>query len=374
MFKLEKLKNKAVLTIYGYVGGYWMDFRAVHAALAEIAKDGYKQLDFHIHTYGGEVFDGNLIINFIEGFKGETDLFVDGVCASMGSIIATAATRVHIAENGYIMIHSPQGGARGVAKQLIQFAKLLTSIEKNFTDRLVKLTKKPAEEVKAWFDGTDHWFDADECIALGLAVDKFSAKNDLKLQKTDAQALGAEAVYNKFTAVLQGTPQKPQSFTNPKSEMDKKAMIARYGLTGVTEESTDEQVLAALDAKLKAEKDSATAATTAANKKVISQIVAQAVADKLITDKQVDEYTGHGEKLGADGLKAVLANMKPYEAVASLIQGKGGEVKPVAEDRKGWGWKDYQEKAPEALEGMPKSDPALFKALYKAEYKVEPEL
>jgi ATP-dependent protease ClpP protease subunit len=372
MFKLEKLKNKAVLTIYGYVGGYWMDFRMVHAALAEVAKEGYKQLDFHIHTYGGDVFDGNLIINFLEGFKGEVDIYIDGVCASMGPIIATAGTRAHIVENGFMMLHSPQGGARGIAKQLIQAAKLLTSIEKNFVQRLVRITKKTEQEVNAWFDGTDYWFDADECVALGLVVDKFSPKNDLKLQKADAQSLGAEAVFSKFTAVLHDP--KNRSLTNPKSEMDKKAMITRYGLTGVTEESTDEQILAALDSKMKAEKDAATAAAAAANKQVISQIVAQAVADKLITDKQVEEYAAHGEKLGADGLKAILANMKPYKPVADLIQGKGTEGKPAAEDRKGWSWNDYQTKAPEALETMPKTDPELFKALYKAEYKTEPEL
>jgi ATP-dependent protease ClpP protease subunit len=374
MFKLEKLKDKAVLTIYGYVGGYWMDFRAVHAALAEVAKEGYKQLDFHIHTYGGDVFDGNLIINFLEGFKGEVDIYIDGVCASMGSIIATAGTRVHIIDNGFIMIHAPQGGARGGAKQMIQTAKLLTSIEKNFTSRLVGKTKKTVEEVKAWFDGTDYWFDADECISAGLADDKFTAKNDLKLDKAEAQTLGAEAVYNKFTAVLSGASPQNRSFTNPKSEMDKKAMIARYSLAGVTEESTDEQVLAAIDEKLKTEKAAATAAAAAANKQVISQIVAQAVADKLITDKQADEYNTHGEKLGADGLKAILANMKPYQPIAGMIAGKGAEGNPSAQDRKGWSWNDYQTKAPEALETMPKTDPELFKALYKAEYKSEPEL
>ena len=151
-------------------------------------------------------------------------------------------------------------------------------------------------------------------------------------------------------------------------------MIARYSLAGVTEESTDEQVLAAIDEKLKTEKAAATAAAAAANKQVISQIVAQAVADKLITDKQADEYNTHGEKLGADGLKAILANMKPYQPIAGMIAGKGAEGNPSAQDRKGWSWNDYQTKAPEALETMPKTDPELFKALYKAEYKSEPEL
>ena len=372
MFKLEKQKNKAVLTIYGYVGGYWMDFRAVHAAIAEISKDGYKQLDFHIHTFGGSVFDGNLILNFLESFKGEVDIYVDGVAASMGSIIATAGNRIHIAENGFIMIHCPQGDVHGTAKQMVQYAKLLTSIEKNFTSRLVALTKKVESEVKAWFDGTDYWFDADDCIAMGIAVDKFTAKSDVRLKKEELSEIGAQAAYEKFTALT--VEQIPQSFTNSKNQMDKKAMITRYGLTGVTEESTDEQVLAALDAKMKADKDAAEAATVAADKKVIAQLIAQAVIDKKITDKQVDSFTQRGEKLGPEGLKALFADMQVYQPVADHIQGKGSEGKPGSEDRKNWSWKDYQEKDPQALEQMPKNDPETFKALYKAEYKTEPEL
>lgn len=376
MFKLEKQKEKAVLTIYGYVGGYWMDFRLVHAALAEVAREGLKQLDFHIHTYGGNVFDGNLIVNFIEGFRksgGKVTFYIDGVCASMGPIITTSGDDTQIAENGYMMIHSPQGGAYGVAKQLIQYAKLLTSMEKNFTQRLVAMTKKTAEFVRAWFDGVDYWFDADECVALGLASGKFSAVADVQLSKDELKDLGAEAVYNKFTALLHV---QPNSQTNPKTEMDKKAMIARYSLTGVTEESTDEQILAALDAKMKSEKDTATQAAAEANKKVISQIVAQAVTDKLITDKQVPEYEAHGEKLGADSLKAILANMKPYQPVAGMIQGKGKEASSsaAATDRSGWSWDEYQENEPRALEAMAKSDPESFKALYKAKYNVEPEV
>lgn len=370
MFKLEKQKDKAVLTVYGYVGGYWMDFRSVHSALAEVAKDGYKQLDFHIHTYGGSVFDGNLIVNFIEGFKGEVDIYIDGVAASMGSIIATSATRVHIAENGFIMIHVPQGGCTGTAKQLIQDAKLLTAIEKNFVARLVAMTKKTEPDVRAWFDGTDYWFDADEAIAVGLAVSKFSSKSDVRLKKEEAASLGAQAAFNKFTALTAEIPQTvTKDITNPQTPMDKQAMITRYGLTGVTAESTDEQVLAALDLKMKADKDAATAAA----KQVIAAIVAQGVADKKITDKQVATFTARGEKLGADELKALFADMQAYTPVAEHIQGKGADGKTGAEDRKNWKWNDYQEKDPEALAAMPTKDPETFKAIYKAEYKVDPK-
>lgn len=365
MFKLEKQSDKAVLTIYGYVGGYYLDFRAVNAALEDITKSGFSKLDFHIHTYGGTVFDGNLIYNFISSFKGEVDIYIDGIAASMGAIIIMAGTRIHIAENGYLMIHAPRGGASGTAKDLEQSAKLLRSMGKNFSAKLVARTGKTEQEVNAWLDGTDYWFDADEAIALKLADDKFDAKGIVApITMDEVKTLGAEAVFNKFAACLETESQIP------KSEMNKDDLIKRYGLTTVTAQSTDEEVLAAVDAKINASANAAKEATTAA----IVAVVDQAIADKKITKEQKDSYVARGEKLGVAELTAVFGDMKPYEPISSHVQGgKGGDGKPK-EDRKDWTFDDYQAKAPADLEAMPKNDPETFKAIYKAKFGVTPEI
>lgn len=363
MFKVEKLTGKAVITVYGFVGGYYLDYRNISAALAEISQAGYTKLDFRIHTYGGTVFDGNLIYNFIAGFKGEVDVYIDGVAASMGAILITAGVRIHIAENGFIMIHSPQGGGYGTAKSLIQAAKLLTSMEKNFKQKLVERTGKTLAEVEAWFDGTDYWFDADEAIALKLADDKFSAKVSLPaLNSKEASQLGAQAVYDRYTASLTNEHQIP------KNKMNKEDLIKRYALTSVTAQSSDEEVLAAIDAKIKAGNDTAKAVTT----KAIEASVDKAIEEKKITAEQRASYVARGEKLGIDELNAVFADMKAYQPITAQIH--AGAVEPQATDRKGWSWKDYQDKAPRALEEMPKKDPKTFKALYREEFGVEPEI
>jgi ATP-dependent Clp protease protease subunit len=369
MFKLEKLKDKAVLTIYGYVGGLYLDYRAVNGALAEITKDGYNRLDFRLHTYGGTVFDGNLIYNFIAGFGGEVDIYIDGVAASMGSIIMTSGTRVHIADNGFVMIHSPRGSGDGTAKDFINYAKLLRSMEKNFTQRLVARTGMTEEEVSVWFDGTDYWFDADEAVEIGLADDKFEPriKGVTKFDKTEAAQIGAKAAYERFAALLE----ESKSNEN-KNEMNKKDLIDRYKLTGVTADSTDEEVLAAVDVKIK-EGEKAQEAARAGLRKSIEAAVDKAIEDKKITKEQKDKYVERGEKLGLDELNAILADVKPYQPVAGEIKGKGGEGSANGEDRSKWTWNDYQQKAQADLEAMPKTDPERFKALYKAEYGSNPE-
>jgi len=363
MFKVEKFNGKAVITAYGFVGGGYLDYRNISAALEDVSRSGYSKLDFRIHTYGGTVFDGNLIYNFIAGFKGEVDIYIDGVAASMGSVIITAGVRIHIAENGFIMIHCPSGGAEGTAKDLIQAAKLLTSMEKNFKQKLMERTGKPLAEVEAWFDGTNYWFDADEAVTLKLADDKFTSRvtNITALNSEEASQLGAQAVYDRYTASLTTEHQIP---TN---KMNKEDLIKRYALTGVTAQSTDEEVLAAIDAKIKAGNDTAKAVTTRA----IEAAVDKAIEEKKITAEKRSGYVARGEKLGLEELNAVLGDIKAYQPITSQLHQGTGE--PTALDRKGWTWKDYQAKAPRELEEMPKKDPKSFKALYSQEFGVEPE-
>jgi len=365
MFKLEKLKDKAVLTIYGYVGGYYMDFRAVNSAIAAISAAGYTKMDFRLHTYGGTVFDGNLIYNFIASFNGEVDIYIDGVAASMGAVLIMAGTRVHIAENGFVMIHAPKGGGEGNAKDFIQYAKLLRGMEKNFVTKLMQRTGKPEAEVTKWMDGTDYWFDADEAISLGLVDDKFAAKVILPttLEKTEAAQMGAKAVYDSFVALT-------TEIEIPKNEMNKKDLIARYGLVGVTEASTDEEILAAIDAKMKAGNDADERAKAAAKAAIETVVDAAVTAGKIPAAKR-DEYVARGEKIGMDELKAIVADMQVYKPLAGQLSGGGaGE----AAGRENWKWADYQAKAAADLEAMPKKDPEKFKALYKEEFGAEPEV
>jgi ATP-dependent protease ClpP protease subunit len=370
MFKLQKLTDKAVLTIYGYVGGAYLDFRAVRAALDDITNSGFKKLDFHFHTYGGDVFEGNLIYNFLAGFDGELNIIIDGIAASMGSVIMSAGiNKPDIVKNGFIMLHVPKGGGYGSAKDFVAQAKLLRNIEKNFKSDLMELTGKSESEISKYFDGSDHWFSAEEALKLGLVgkiIDP-KVKNITTLDKSEVSTIGAKAAFDRYAASLVALVEKPKT-----SEMNKEYLIKRYQLTSVTAESTDEQVLAAVDAKI-AEGKKAQEDAKAVLKKSIEAAVDKAIEDKKITKEQRDNYIARGEKLGIEELNAIFSDIKPYKPVAESLGGKGGK-KTVEAERKDWSFDDYQKKDPAALEAMVKEDPDTFKALYKAKYEIEPEI
>lgn len=218
MFKVEKLSDKVVLTIYGYVGGYYLEPRNIAGALDEVIRSGYRQCDIHIHTNGGDVFEGNLILNLFRAFKGRIDLYIDGVAASMGAILPLGLPKeqVHIAENGFLMIHPPKSGLFGNRKEFIAAVKLLTSIEKDFKAKLANRLNKTAEEIESgFFDGADHWIDADEAITLGIAGDKFTIDNGAVTYGTaEAATSGVQAVINSYSSLI--TDSTNQSFPKMK--------------------------------------------------------------------------------------------------------------------------------------------------------------
>jgi len=71
----------------------------------------YDTFNIHLHTKGGSVFDGDLIHNAITSMKSNVNIYIDGLAASMGSIIMLAGNKIYAAKSAYIMTHAPRGYA-----------------------------------------------------------------------------------------------------------------------------------------------------------------------------------------------------------------------------------------------------------------------
>lgn len=360
MFKVEKGKNKATITAYGYVGGFYLEYRNISQALQEISDAGYKQVDIHLHTNGGDVFDGNLIFNFITGFAGTVDIYIDGIAASMGAIIALATPRVHIAENGFIMIHGPKAGGYGTAKELIQSAKLLTSLEKNFVAKLAQRTGKTDEEIRAaYFDGTDHWIDADEAVALGLATDKFESVNgNMTFTKADAEREGLKGIFAKYTAIH-------DSFKTQIPETEMKILMTKLGLP---ETASEQEAVTAIEAMLgKLNKAEASLKTYKDNEAAARKNEAKTLLDAALQDCKFEAtarpaWEAQFEK-DHEAAKAILASIPKRVTAQSVVE---GAQNPADAKLLAMSWDELDKKG--LLLEMKNKFPEQYKELYKKEF------
>lgn len=370
---MAKEKKAGRVNLYGEISSWGESSAAMFIArFNEAAKDA-NEVNVYVHTYGGNVMEGTLIYNHIKGCGIPVNVYIVGVCCSMGTVLMMAATKVYMCENSYLMIHAPQGGCFGTAQEMEKVAKQLRGIEKVFKKIYATKTGRDENGVKELLEG-DNWFTAQEAeeakLIDGIVVP--IATDVTQVSAEELQSQTPSALYNRFSACFT-TEDMEENIINHKSEeeMDKEGLIKRFGLTGVTAQSTDKEIEDAIAAKMDVEKqraDTAEQTVASAKKKQITDAVTAAVDAKKITAEQKEMFIGIGEKSGYEALVGALAAIKPVPGLAAAARGGGIVGSSLSLTRADWTWEQWQKEDPRGLEALAKSEPEKFEALYKGSF------
>jgi len=159
-------------------------------------------IDLHLNSGGGEVFDGVAIYNTLLA-REDVDVYIDGIAASIASVIAMAGDHVYIAPTGQLMIHNAFAMACGDATDLREMANQLERNTANIATIYAARTGKPAEHWLALMD-KESWFTGQEAVDAGLADDVIPTK--AVVAKYD---LALPPKVNKMAAALVGGAGKP---------------------------------------------------------------------------------------------------------------------------------------------------------------------
>lgn len=141
------------------------------------------------------------IFNAFRQSAADITIYIDGVAASMGSVIAACGKPVKMSRYARLMVHSPSGGAYGNAGEMEETAGMLKSLEDTLCEIYAARCKKTKEEIRSeWFDGKDHWFTARQAVELGL-VDEIYDADPVPEDSTPEQ------IYKIFNNRLENQPQ-----------------------------------------------------------------------------------------------------------------------------------------------------------------------
>jgi ATP-dependent Clp endopeptidase proteolytic subunit ClpP len=186
-FKASADTAEGDLYLYGEVGGWGA---SASEFIAELAGRRNQHINLHIHSPGGSVFEGHAIFNALRNHAGGVTTMVDGIAASMASVIAMAGNPVKIASNGFLMIHNPwsqaAGGSEEMRKQADVLDKLKDSLVKIYADK----SGMSEEDISAAMDA-ETWFSAQEAVDFGLADEVFEGMK--AAAKIDLSAISAKA-------------------------------------------------------------------------------------------------------------------------------------------------------------------------------------
>ncbi len=156
-------------------------------------------INLRINSLGGDVFDGMAMYNVIKRREAKTTVYIEGIAASIATIIALGADEVVMAENSLFMIHNAWGGTMGEAKDMRKTAETLDKISSELTDIYRKKTGL-SNDVLAEMMDEETWLNAQEAYELGF-IDtisdsiKVAAKYDVSKFKNITQ----EEIQNKLS-------------------------------------------------------------------------------------------------------------------------------------------------------------------------------
>jgi ATP-dependent Clp endopeptidase proteolytic subunit ClpP len=171
-FSIKAGAERAEVLIYDEIG-LW----GVTAAefVDQINSLNVKAIDLRLNTPGGSVFDGNAIYNAIKRHPADVTVHIDGLAASMGSVIALAGDHVKMAANALYMIHNPWTIALGDAKEMRATADVLDKLRDGLIGTYEAKTGMAREEIIAAMDA-ETWYSADEAKAGGFVDEITNAK------------------------------------------------------------------------------------------------------------------------------------------------------------------------------------------------------
>jgi ATP-dependent protease ClpP protease subunit len=155
-----------LVSIYDEIGFYGVSAGEFLAELSGVNGD----IDMHINSPGGDVFDAIAIYNSLKARKGVVAITIDGIAASAASFIAQAASpgRLEMAPFSTMMIHDGFAGGIGNAADMRELADQLDDASDNIAGIYAKRTGKPVAYWRAKMQATT-WYKDHEAVADGLA-------------------------------------------------------------------------------------------------------------------------------------------------------------------------------------------------------------
>ncbi|QQX80853.1 Clp protease ClpP [Shewanella sp. KX20019] len=175
-YSIQNKAGKAKIEIYDEIGLWGISAKDFSQDLK--ALDPSIPLDIHINSPGGSVFDGLAIYNMIKAWGGETTAYIDGMAASMASVIAVATNKTIMPENAFMMIHNPWGFAAGDADEMRDYADFLDKMKGSLVSSYTKKSNATEEQITELMNA-ETWLTGTEALELGLA-DELTDKAEFK--------------------------------------------------------------------------------------------------------------------------------------------------------------------------------------------------
>ena len=140
------------ILLYGDIGEYGDGVRSGDIARELLEAEALTgKVDVRINSNGGEVYSGIAIFNALKNSKADITIYVDGIAASMASVIALCGKPVQMSRYARLMLHSVQGGCYGNKDEMKNCIREIEALEDTLCEMYATRMGKARDEIRAMY-------------------------------------------------------------------------------------------------------------------------------------------------------------------------------------------------------------------------------
>jgi len=184
----NETETEADVYIYDEIGdaSFLSETTSAKDFIMQVQEIKANKINLHINSPGGNVFDGLAIYNFLKTLKASKTVYIDGLAASIASVVAMAGDKIIMPANAFLMIHEPYGLVVGTSDDMKKNSEILDKISNSLAEIYSKRSGLSIERVKQMMKD-ETWLTAKEAKELGFI-------NEI----TDAIQIAAKFELNRF--------------------------------------------------------------------------------------------------------------------------------------------------------------------------------
>ena len=231
---INQSDNSAEILLYGFIGNWQNNDSQSFISDFKKLESTHNKINVRINSGGGDVFEGITIYNTLKNSTSKIHIYIDGLAASMASIIALSGSKIFMSRYAQLMIHRVSGSANGDADKLRETASLMDDLGNSLLEIYAAKTGKDTATIQnKWMQrGKDTWFNASDAIQSKLVDEIF----DGVISKAPKKNKNTEEVWQFYNLQIQN------SYNDIQME-NLSQFISFYGLN---EKATTQDILAVM--------------------------------------------------------------------------------------------------------------------------------
>lgn len=171
MYEFKNEAERAEFFLYGAIGEtWWGEGNSAKTFAEDLRSVRDKDVDIHIDSGGGDVFEGFAMASAIQRHPGRVTAYIDGLAASAASYVAVVCDEVKMNDYAWMMIHRASSWTSGNASDLEQMANRLREIDKTLVAIYEKRTALTFDEIVEAMEA-ETWYSAQDALDAGFATE-----------------------------------------------------------------------------------------------------------------------------------------------------------------------------------------------------------